>query len=238
MPETAAQTTAANQQVIDQATTGVTAPATQQPSEFTHKFADGRTISAATQGELLAKVADRYDHLYSHTETLKGENAQFRQSVAQLATGQQPQTNGFSQEKYLEMWTKNPLEANQYLNAHDPTINAAVNQLEQIQWQQQAGQFREANPDFKMTTDNINHLSRVCDQMFPGTKVVTAVQMEAAHLYCQKQKLYGEGTVTQTTQAPPPPPPPGTGTDTQGAPDITKMDQAQLRQYIESLEQK
>jgi hypothetical protein len=235
MSETAAQTTAANQQVIDQATTG-----TSTAAEFTYTFPDNRVYKAPTQAELLEQVGNRYKELYGHAETLKQENAQFRQSVSQLVNGQQtPQTQGFSQEKYLELWTKNPLEANQYLNAHDPTINAAVNQLEQIQWQQQAGQFREANPDFQMTTDNINHLSRVCDQMFPGTKVVTAAQMEAAHLYCQKQKLYGEGTVTQTTQkAPPPPPPTSSGADTQGAPDINKMDQAQLRQYIESLEQK
>lgn len=232
MSETAAQTTAANQQVIEQATTGTTTP------EFSYTFHDGRTIKAASQQELVEQMGNRYKELHGHTETLKGENAQFRNSVSQLVNGQQTQQNGFSQEAYLDKWTKNPLEAQQYLNSFDPQLNAAVSQLEQIQWQQQTGAFLAANQDFPMSEQNTNALSRVCDQMFPGSKVVTAAQMKAAHLYCKSEKMYGESTVTQTTQTPPPPPPNSSSTQTaDGAPDINKMDQAQLKAYIQSLEQ-
>jgi hypothetical protein len=231
MPEATA-TTAAEKQVVNEATTGTA------PQEFSYTFKDGRTIKDTTQEGLTNQIAKRYDdELYPHFETLKAENAQFRQSVSQLVNGKQTES-GFSQEKYLDLWTKSPVEAQQYLNSHDPTITTAVNQLEQIQWQQQTQAFREANPDFAMSRENINLLSNVCDQMYPGLKVINAMQMEAAHLHCQKHKLYGETTVTQPTQKVATPPPPQTsGSSHENAPDYTKMDQNQLREYITSLEQ-
>lgn len=228
----AAQTTAADATIVQQATTGTTTP-----TEFTYTFPDNRVYKAATEKELLDQVGNRYKELFGHAETLKEENAQFRQSVAQLATGQQPTTQGFSQEKYLEIWTRNPVEAQQYVNQHDPQYTSAVSKLEQIEWQNQTGAFLAANKDFPMSETNTATLSKVCDQMFPGHGVISAAQMKAAHLYCNSEKMYGEPTMTTTATPPPPPPQGSSSTTANGAPDIGKMNQQELRQYIESLEQ-
>lgn len=225
-------TNAAEAAIVQQATTGTT------PTEFTYEFPDKRVYKAASEKELLEQVGNRYKELYNHAETLKGENKTFRESVAQLATGQpQTTTQGFSQEKYLELWTRNPLEAQQYVNQHDPQYTSAVSKLEQIEWQNQTGAFLAANKDFPMSETNTATLSKVCDQMFPGHGVISAAQMKAAHLYCSSEKMYGEPTVTNTATPPPVPPQGGSTTNVNGAPDINKMDQQQLRQYIESLEQ-
>src|SRR4051812_6858434 len=95
----AAQTTAADAAVIQQATTG-----TSTPTEFTYTFPDNRVYKAATQADLLEQVGNRYKELYNHAETLKGENAQFRNSVSQLVNGQQTQqVDGYNHDKYLEL---------------------------------------------------------------------------------------------------------------------------------------
>lgn len=220
-------TTPQDQQIIQQATTGTSTP----PTEFSYTMADGQTYKGATPQEVMEAVGKRYDQLYGHKQKLETENAQYRQVVQSLPGQTATQAGGFDQQKYWDLLVNNPIEAQSYLFQHTPEYQDVRQNIEAQQWQTNAAQFRTSNPDFAVNDENITKLNTLCQKLYPNASVLSAEQMSAAHAMAVRNKLYEVQTVTPT----PPPPPPNSGiTQDNTAPDVNKMDQQQLREYIEA----
>lgn len=215
------------QQVVQQATTG------QEPQKYEYTMADGTRFEADSPAKLMEMVGNRYDHLWQQNKKVETENKEFRQNLANLVNPQP--TNGFDQKHYYELWAQDPIKAQTYANQFDPNYQQAVSQLEQMQWNAAAQNFRVANPDFSVNDENIAKLNTLCSQLYPNARVLTAEQMGAAHAFAKNIKLYEVQPVTQNT---PPPPPPNPSSPQQQAVDPLTLTQEQLRQYIEEQAQK
>lgn len=205
-----------------------------QPQKMSWDAPDGKHYEGSPE-ELFKIASERYNNLYPQYDTLKSENAQFRQQqelIAQATRGQEPPSDKFSNQKYWELMQTNPLEAQRYANQFDPEYQRAVTDLRVTRQNQEAAIFKASNPNFEANEANVEKLAQICNNLFPNSEVLTAQQMTAAYAYMSKQAPKPAETTTA-----PPVPPASTVSGTQTTPDWMNMNQDQLKAYILQLEQ-
>lgn len=223
--------TTTDQATIAAATTGVEAP-----KEYSISFADGKVYKDTDPAKLASEAEKRYNSLYPEYEKLKGENANFRAQAEKMA-GVQPANGGFDAAKYYSIWATDPIQADAYKRNFDPEWQKGLKAVEQSQFDRNVSIFCDKHPEFKPTQENAASLAKVCDQLYPGMNVLNPDQIEAAHLKAVQEKYYTVeqvgGNVPETPQKPPVPPANTTTANTQTI-NPEKLNQADLRAYIEA----
>lgn len=215
-------------------TASPTTPAS-EPQKLTWDAPDGKHYEGSAE-ELFKISSERYNNLFPEYSKIKSEAQLAREQLelVQQATqgvAPQPQNGGFDNQKYWQLMQSNPLEAQRYANQYDPDYQRAVTDLRNTRQNQEAAMFRAEHPDFDANEANVEKLAQVCQELFPGSDVYSSRQISAAHALAFAASQKQEPRPNQ------PPAPPAAGSSMpSGTPDISQMDQNQLRAYIASLE--
>lgn len=124
-------------------------PPAASPSEVVLEVpGTGEVFKGATLEEAAQKLAQAKANT---TTALRDRERQIRELQAVSATPPGPDlgtTGTFSSQKYFEIWEKNPLEAQNYLDSFRPEVQQVMSTFNEVDSRLAAAQFTQRCPDY------------------------------------------------------------------------------------------